>query len=180
MSAAVDAFAQLRALERGALTHALPLPAQEQVSEQWRGLGFSLGGTRLVAAVGEVVEVLGLQGVTRVPRTRAWVMGVANVRGRLLPIVDLAEYLDVEHTGPRNQRRVLVVEDGELFCGLLVEQSFGMMQFELQEYDESRREPAPGRLDGFLKGAFRLSGRPWRVMDLRSLVREPAFFEVAG
>jgi twitching motility protein PilI len=178
--AAVDAFSQLRALERGAVTHALPLPAQDEVSEQWRGLGFSLGGTRLVAAVGEVVEVLGLHALTRIPGTRPWILGLANVRGRLLPVLDLAGYLDVEHTGPTSQRRVLVVEDGELFCGLLVEQSFGMLQFELQEYDERPREPAPGQLDRFLKGAFRLSGRPWRVMDLRSLVREPAFFEVAA
>jgi chemotaxis signal transduction protein len=75
---------------------------------------------------------------------------------------------------------VLVVEDGDLFCGLVVEQSFGMLQFELEDHEPGvGEEPASG-LTPWLRGLFRQSGRVWRVMDVRALVREPAFFEVAA
>lgn len=180
MGTATEAYAVLRNMARGAETAALPLPARDVAAEVWRGLGFNVGANRLVSALGEIVEVLGEPAMTPIPGTRPWVMGLSNVRGRLMPVVNLCRYLGLESTNPRSDWRVLVVEDGELLCGLMVEQSFGMMQFGLPDHDPGPGEPTGTRLDAYLRGSFRASGRQWRVMDIRALVREPEFFEVAA
>jgi twitching motility protein PilI len=180
MASASEAFALLRNMARGAESAALPLPARDVAAEVWRGLGFNVGANRLVSALGEIDEVLAEPVLTPIPGTRAWVTGLANVRGRLVPVVDLCRYLGLEPSTPRSEWRVLVVEDGELLCGLMVEQSFGMMQFELPDHDPDPGEPTGTRLDAYLRGSFRSSGRQWRVMDIRALVREPEFFEVAA
>ena len=180
MADAAQAFGLLVGIARGATSSALPLPAQESLVEFWRGLAFNIGATRLLSAIGDVVEVIELPHLTRVPGTADWLMGVANVRGRLVPIVDLCTYLSLEKTTPEAEWRVLVIEDGDLVCGLLVEQSFGIMQFEATDRDESPELFLGNRLDPYLAGAFRASGRVWRVMELRTLVREPAFFAVAA
>ena len=54
-----------------------------------------------------------------------------------------------------------------------------MMQFEATER-ENEVEALDNGLDPYTDGAFRQSGRLWRVLDLRSLVRQPAFYEVAA
>jgi twitching motility protein PilI len=175
-----EAFAMLVAVARGATESALPLPAQEQPAEQWRGLAFNVGSTRLLSEIGEVQEVIELPELTRVPGTAPWLLGIANVRGRLVPVVDLCGYLGFEKSTREEEWRVLVVEDGELLCGLLVEQAFGMMQFERDDADADEDVAAGNALDPWLRSAFRQSGRHWRVLDIRTLVNEPVFFEVAA
>lgn len=170
----------LRNVARGAATCALPLPARQEPVEPWRGLGFSVGGDRLVSELGQVLEVLAPPRLTSIPGVRPWILGVANVRGRLLPVIDLCGYLGVETSAPKSQWRVLVVEDGELYCGLLVEQSFGMMQFEPQEAEEPEEMSLDPAIARFVRGGFRQSARPWRILDVRALVRERAFFDVAA
>ncbi|MDZ7825394.1 MAG: chemotaxis protein CheW [Gammaproteobacteria bacterium] len=151
MAAAAEAFDILRAQARGATRSALPLPSQERVTRTWRGLAFNVGATRLVSALGEVLEVIAVPTLTRV-RVASWVSGVANLRGRLLPVIDLCGYLGLEATSPRREWRVLVVQDGDLFCGLMVEQSFGMLQFELEDHEPGDGEqPVPG-LDPWPQG----------------------------
>jgi twitching motility protein PilI len=105
------------------------------------------------------------------------VLGVANLRGRLLPVIDLCTYLNVSNTTQRSEWRILVVEDGNLYCGLLVEQSFGMLQFEPQEAGVGDDDTVEPGLAPFLRGSYRQSARQWRVIDVRALVREPVFFE---
>lgn len=180
MPLGVEAFRFLRELARGATNSALPLPSQQEAAEIWRGLAFTIGANRLISALGEVVEVIAVPTLTTVPGAAPWVSGVANLRGRLLPVVELCGYLGLERTTPAGDWRVLVIEDGDLFCGLMVEQSFGMLQFEVDDYDGSAGEPLGNRLDTFLRGSFRQGPRSWRVVDMRALVRDPAFFEVAA
>ncbi len=79
--------------------------------------------------MGEVVELLHVPNWTVLPGVKGWVKGVANVRGRLLPIIDTEEFLGGQLVGPTKLRRVLAVECGELFTGLMVSDVIGMMHF---------------------------------------------------
>lgn len=180
MADAGAAFADLVTLAREAAQSALPLPAQEVPEETWRGLAFNVGSTRLLSAVGEVQEVIEVPVLTRVPGTRDWLLGIANVRGRIVPVLDVCAFLGFEKNAPAQEWRVLVVDDGNLLCGLLVEQALGMMQFEASDASGEERIPAGNALDPYLRASFRQGGRYWRVMDLRTLVHEPAFFDVAA
>lgn len=173
-------MALLRELARAAAVYALPLPARQATVEPWRGLGFNVGGNRLVSELGQVLEVLAPPRLTPIPGVAAWVLGVANVRGRLLPVIDLCAYLGLASTTARSEWRTLVVEDGDLYCGLQVEQSFGMLQFEPQEAEAGVDDTVEPGLARFTRGSYRQSARQWRVMDVRALVREPQFFEVGA
>lgn len=178
MADASEAFSMLVAIARGATAAALPLPAQEQQAEVWRGLAFNVGSTRLLSAIGDVEEVLEVPALTRVPGTADWLLGIANVRGRIVPVVDICAYLGLEKAAPEEEWRMLVVERGELIVGLLVEQAFGMMQFERSDADAAEDIALGNGLDAYLRAAYRQSGRHWRVIDLEALVQEPAFFQV--
>lgn len=97
--------------------------------EDWLGVVFELAGERLIAPLGEVSEVLGLPELTALPLTKAWMLGVANVRGRLLPLTDLALFLGLESRERLKNRKVLVIDKGEVFSGLVVDQVIGISRF---------------------------------------------------
>jgi twitching motility protein PilI len=109
---------------------------------------------------------------------KSWVLGVANIRGRLIPVVDLHEFLGLAPSMPMAQWRVLVVEDGELVAGLLVEQSLGMQHF-LEDSFEEASEEALGSLAPYVRGAFRHGGRIFYDVQLKSILRDDRFYDVA-
>src|SRR3546814_7189141 len=84
--------------ERRSLSHEPGRPEQIEAAGHWRGVGFRLGMRRLLVGFDEVVEIIPLPAATPVPGAASWMLGVANVRGTLLPIVDLKQFMDDERT----------------------------------------------------------------------------------
>ena len=97
------------------------LPSQQAAVQTWSGIGFRMGERLFVAPMGEVGEVLHEPRYTLLPGVKSWVKGVANVRGRLLPIMDLCGFFGNELSPLRKLRRVLVVDHQEIFAGLTVD-----------------------------------------------------------
>jgi len=168
----------LREIEADTFRNAAPLPLQRDTRPEWQGIGFQLGGVRLVAPLGEVSEILKLPRVTALPRVRDWVMGVANVRGRLVPVIDLHRYLGTTATVQRLQWRMLIVEADEVRVGLVVEQSLGMQHFQEDSFEAGQPEGLEA-IHHFVKGAYRHGGRVFYVVTLTALVRDERFLNVA-
>jgi twitching motility protein PilI len=168
----------LRDIQADTFRNAAPLPLQRDTRPEWQGIGFQLGGVRFVAPLGEVDEILKLPRVTALPRVRDWVSGIANVRGRLIPVIDLHRYLGLTATVQRMQWRLLIVEAGEIRVGLVVEQSLGMQHFQEDSFEEGLPEGVEA-MHPFIKGAYRHGGRVFYVVTLLSLVRDERFLNVA-
>ena len=171
-------FELLLALEARAVAAEAPAGAAV-VTDEWVGVAFRLGTETFLAAREETREVLAVPAqLTRVPGARPWVRGLHNVRGQLLPIIDLRQFLGSGVTTVQRQSRVLVVQHREVPVGLLVDEVLGFRRF-----PESTFEPVPPptlvRCEHYLAGVFRREGEAWPVFGLRRLVESPAFLAAA-
>ncbi len=69
---------------------------------EWVGVGFRIGEEQFVASRDQVREVLMLpESMTRVPGAKRWLLGIANLRGHLLPLVDVKLLLGSGRTTQR-------------------------------------------------------------------------------
>ena len=172
MSTDTTAFDNLLSVAQHSLRYAAGLPAQIERRTYWSGVGFELMGERVVVALDDVVETLELPTLTRLPGVQPWVRGVANVRGRLLPITDVAILLGGERRkGAKN--RVLVVEQGELFAGLLVDDVFGIQHF---PEDEILGEGCENeQLKPFVIGAYAAKDSIWSVCSMGEILSKSNF-----
>ncbi len=165
----------LQDIEERCLEHAVGLPQQRVVEEAWEGVLFSVGGRMLVAPLGEVKEILNYPAaITSVPGTKSWVRGVANIRGNLLPIIDLQAFLLGKPTVSGRRSRVLVVEHDGVFTSLLVDQMVGIRHF----YPSERsRDPVdlPDAVGRFVEYCYRLDDQAWPVFGMHRLVESPEF-----
>lgn len=160
--------------------HSKPaLPSREEIKTSWSGIGFSLLQQRLIAPLGELVEMLPVPPATKLPGVQPWVMGVANFRGRLIPMFDLEAFFGGRLSPNRSKHRVLVLEMGELYAGLVVSEVFGMQHFPqdlaMSELPESARQLAP-----YSNGTYQLNDLVWTTFSPFSLVRDPRFFNAAA
>lgn len=164
--------------EAQCLRYALGLPQQEQGEEEWIGIGFRLGDLQLVAPLGEVAEILTPLSLSKVPRTKSWVCGIANVRGNLMPIMDLQGYLHDRPAAMNRRSRILVVNHDGVYSGLVVDAVMGLRHFS----DEQRCDELPGddeRIHAYMKHGFRVGGEHWGVFSMYDLAETPQFLQAA-
>ncbi len=179
--AAAAPFEQLRRLERLGLEHGADLPAQEEARSHWTGVGFRIGGRHFVTPMEEVAEILPVPDLSRVPHARAWVRGIANVRGTLLPVMDLVGFLGLGAVSGTRLVRVLVIDQAGVNAGLLVDEVLGMRHFlaeEQRDADAALRESL-GTPGAYVDGVFEHAGARWPVFSMAALAKDPAFLKVS-
>ena len=120
------AYALLAAYESRSLEHDPGVPEQIEAPGLWRAIGFRVGDHHFVSGIDEVSAIL-MQPppVTSIPSTRSWMLGVANVRGNLIALVDLKQFLFEQRTHVTGRARVLVVKQNGGNVGLLVDELLG-------------------------------------------------------
>ncbi len=168
----------LEEIKSATFQNAAPLPLKETTEPEWQGLGFQIGGIKVVSPMGEIAEIVKLPRLSSLPSVKAWVLGIANIRGRLIPIIDLHEFFGLETTLPVSQWRVLVVEDDELVAGFLVEQSLGIQHFLEGSFEEEISAEGIEGLRPYLNGAFRHGGRVFYEAHLKAILKDDKFFDV--
>ena len=151
---------------------------------QWLGVAFEVAGQRLVAPMGDISEILVVPDMTPIPLTHSWMRGVANVRGRLLPITDLAIFLNLAthkiepHKAESANSKVMVIDQPNIYSGLLVDQVLGIQQFELSQY-EPISLPENSAFLPYNHGRFTKDGVSWYVFMPNLLVQDSRYLEAA-
>jgi twitching motility protein PilI len=174
MSKRRSSFETLLDYEERSLAHVPGRPESIEAAGHWRGVGFRLGQRRLVSSFDEVMEILPMPTVTPVPGAQPWMLGVANVRGTLLPVVDLKQFLEGERTVVHDGQRMLVVRQSGGNVAVLIDELYGQRTFN----DTHRAEMAgedDGRYGHFVSQVYRLADTNWAVFSMQVLTRTPEF-----
>jgi twitching motility protein PilI len=173
-------FELLRELDRRARIAAKGQPEAVAAGAEWVGVAFRLGGEAFLIAREETREVLAYPAaVTRVPGARAWIRGLSNVRGQLLPVIDLRAFLGAGATTVSRSSRVLVANHREIPAGLVVDEVMGFRRFYDSEFS-SDLPPTLLRCERYLAGAFRRGAEVWPVFSVRALLESPQFMQAAA
>lgn len=169
-----DPFDLLLDLEQRTLKGSAGLPTLDQVEQEWVGVGFRIGESKLIAAMSEVKEILDVPDYTRVPGVKSWIVGVANVRGSLLPIMDMKGYLLGEDMRQRQKGRVIVIDYKGYDTGLVVEEVYGMRHF--RESDATQELPELHEsISPYIDKAFRQDEEHWPVIDFNEMTQDERF-----
>lgn len=151
-----------------------------ELPSEWVGIGFRIGQEPFVADRDQIREVLMLPDtMTRVPGAKRWMLGIANLRGHLLPLVDLKMLLGSGRTTLRRTTRVISVNHREIPAGLVVDEVYGFRRFTGSEFSDQSPDTAV-RCERFLHGTYQRGPDNWPVFGLYDLIESSAFLQAAA
>ena len=173
-------FELLREMDRRARVAAQGQPESVASGPEWVGIAFRLGGEAFLLAREETREVLAHPTVvTRVPGSRPWIRGLSNVRGQLLPVVDLRAFLGAGASAVTRTSRVLVANHREIPAGLVVDEVMGFRRFFESEFSADL-PPTLLRCERYLAGAFKRGAEVWPVFSIKTLLESQQFMQAAA
>lgn len=126
---------------------------------------FHLGGEVYGINIGTVREIIRMQAITFVPDAPGFVRGVINLRGRVIPVVDLRTRFAFPVTPATPDSRILVVDSGGIDIGVIVD-----AVTEVRRIDDATIEPPSGLLTtddtSYIEGITNADGRLLILLDL--------------
>ena len=153
---------------------------QASPAREWVGVAARMAGELYLVAREEAREVLGIPSpLTRVPGAKPWILGLANIRGQLLPIIDLRQYLGGGPTPVTRLTRIVVVNHRDVPAGLVVDEVLGFRRFTESEFSADVPTTIV-RCERYMAGSFRHEQDQLPVLSLRRLLEDPAFLAASA
>jgi twitching motility protein PilI len=146
--------------------------AQAHVSQ----LGVMIGQTRWLLNLKEAGEIVSVGAITKVPLTQDWFLGLTNIRGNLISVVDLARFRGLPPTSIDKESRIIAFGPSLSFnSGLLVSRIMGLRNIsEMELQPSSDTTEAPWATQRYLDRESQV----WTELDLSLIVQDTQFLHV--
>jgi purine-binding chemotaxis protein CheW len=150
------------------------LPALVRRADHEHEVIFSLDDTAYCVAISNVAEIGVPPPITPLPNVPAWVLGVANLRGDIVSVVDLRAFLGLAPPESRRSARMMVAHtrDDDMMVGLVVD-SVQHIRTIVGERFEAPSAPIEGQVASYLRGVCEHDGRLLVALDLERMLTSP-------
>ena len=178
----LDPFQILLDYERRSLAHNVGLSSELIAAGVWRGVAYRIGQRRLVSRYDEVLEIVPLPSLTSVPGAQPWMLGVANIRGNLMPAIDLKQFLEGEKTQLHDGQRVLIVQQRGGNAAIVIDELYGQRNFTVEQEASAEliATLTRGRYGYFINRGYQVGEQLWGVFSFDRLARTPEFRQAAA
>jgi purine-binding chemotaxis protein CheW len=133
-------------------------------------VGFRIGRETFGLPIELVREIVRVPEITSVPNAPDYIEGVINLRGRIIPIVDLRKRFGEKQFEPHKTNRIVVVELETRAIGLLVNSASEVLRIPPSEIEEPHNVFKEGELN-YITGVGKLKGRLVILLDLHKILQ---------
>lgn len=161
----------LNAMEQESVSSIAEKAISGESNDLWTGVGFQLCGKQMAISLEHVAEIISVPTCAVLPHVNSWVVGLANHRGALIPILDIENLMGSVLSTAKEAQRVVLIHNQEHLVGLLVGKIFGLKHFSsLMSLDETAYQDesyAP-----YLMGKSYEENNAWLRFDVDRMIED--------
>lgn len=138
-------------------------------SDQIQVVAFQLGNEEYAVDILYVQEINRLLNITRVPRSPAYIDGVVNLRGSIIPVINLHKKFNMEISSNDEDTRIIVFQFDDVKAGIIVDKVSEVLHLNLIDIEETAK--VYNSIDAeIIKGVARVEDRLLILLDLQKLL----------
>ena len=137
-------------------------------------VGFRIGEETFGVRIGSVREIVRVPEITSVPNAQDTIEGVINLRGKIIPVIDLRKRFGQAEIHTDKKNRILVVELENKLVGLIVNSASEVLKIPPSEIESPSSVFADGE-SSYVTGVGKLKGRLIILLDISKLLHRPEF-----
>lgn len=133
---------------------------------------FKLANEEYAVDIGAVQEIVRMSSITRVPRAPSFVEGVVNLRGKIVPVIDLRLRFGLANVEATKSTRIVIVQVAGKTVGLIVDSVREVLRLDSEAVSPPPEMVASGVDAAFFKGVGQLGERLIILLDLQRLLSQ--------
>jgi len=152
----------------------VPTQTQEETKAFVQLVGFRLGDEEFGVDILMVQEIIRLPNITPLPNAPGFILGMINLRGKIIPIIDLRRRLRIRGTNLEvNDRktRILIVEIFNHVTGFIVDSVSEVMKVRTNEIEPTPHLVATSIDAEYIRGVIKLPNRLVMLLDFRQILK---------
>lgn len=146
------------------------MKGQSEAPDQVDFLSFTLGRHGFIVPLSKIQEVLTVPELTPLPETSSYVEGVAEIRGKILPVVSLRRQLQMADPAQPERAKILVVRGPEHNVGFLVDNVSDVVPISAAALELTATEIPDGILSDYLMGVAKTDRGVLLIIDFEKLL----------
>lgn len=145
-------------------------PAELSINVPSQFISFTLDKTLFALPLASALEIGHRPEITRLPNLPNWVLGISNIRGEIISLVNLKAFLGIPHSGAKGDNRFIIIHNQDMKVGLIVEKIMGMLsldQIDSHIMDSPYRE---GEIANFISSVALSEDNLLNILDIDKLL----------
>ena len=134
---------------------------------------FALQNTLLALPLSSALEIGHRPMITPLFNLPDWVLGVSNVRGEVVSIVDLKTYFELPSSGSKRGGRLIIVHNRDMKVGMLVDRILGILSLDQIDTDIQESPHREGKISSFISGVVVSGKNLLNILDVDKLLSSP-------
>lgn len=147
---------------------------KEITNREGKYLTFSLGAEEYGIGILKIKEIIGMMPITPVPRTPPFVKGVINLRGKVIPVIDLRVKFGMEDRAYTEKTCIIVVESkgqNSVLMGIVVDAVSEVLNIKAGEIEETPKFGTDLDLD-YISGIAKINGSVKILLDIDKVINQ--------
>ena len=162
--------------QRGRARAASP---EMEASEAMVGrLALRFADQRIMVSMEDIAQIVPAPVITRVPGVKPWLIGIANLRGTVISVVNLGEFLLGKPSVLGKKSRIVTVNSGDWHYGLLIDEVIGMRHF--AEHSKIGTDAVPEPLRPYVDEVYDSEDHHWMTFSIDALLGNAYFLDAAA
>lgn len=152
---------------------------QEEDTQKGRFLTFSLGKETYGIEIRYVTEIIGIQAITEVPELPEYIKGIINLRGKIIPVMDVRLRFKKEPREYNDRTCVIVVDIKNISVGLIVDSVSEVLTIPEQDIVEPP-QMSKGFNNRYIKNIGKVGSDVKLLIDCEKLLTEDELEDISG
>ena len=148
-------------------------PGDQQSDDHGKYVRFLLDDIFMAIPLFTALEVGHRPDITPLPNLPDWVLGISNIRGEIVSVLDLKRFFGRSSPGPSRGSHLIIIHNQDLKVGIIVDSIMGIISLDGQETDVQPNPYRSGEISSFLSGVVVSGEKLLNILDVDRLLAHP-------
>ena len=138
---------------------------------------FALEDTQFAIPLSNALEIGQQPDITPLPNLPEWVLGISNIRGEIISLINFKAFLGITSSGAKGERRFIVIHNQEIKVGIIVDRIMGIFSLDRSDGKIQNNPYRKGEIANYIQGTAVSGKNVTNILDIERLLSSPRMTE---
>jgi chemotaxis signal transduction protein len=134
---------------------------------------FAIKDTQFAIPLSNALEIGYQPDVTPLPNLPKWILGISNIRGEIISLINFSAFLGIPSSGAKSDRRFIIIHNQEIKVGIIVDRIMGILSQDRVDGDIRNNPYRKGEIANYIQGAVVSGKNVTNILDVDRLLSSP-------